>query len=918
MKISDYSKAQGWLKRHASSENSVGEWEKYVALNTTPELDVAIKTINDKYGPGTMFPASEAPIPPMTDQQAIFEWEERNKKAGGGRIGFEDGLKVKGKFPKKEGFVWDRKEKVFRKSIKGKKGKNFEQWLLDQIEADNTEFKTAQDVFEAAGEKSHGSNQKIWNKYKDKFKITSGSRLGGNISLKNEKILEFFNKQEPGSKINVERAVKEINKNLPKDQQISESIITNRLKDTKFNTTFLGSQTLGEYHGELSDAMKHNIIAKFGDDLGITMEDFEKKGKYGVNATEVGLNKYQAIRNAVSDKNTAWNRAYNLGAADGWLLESYRRAGYKPLTEIIGDRERIVGYEAPDGTKWFGGKKWADKYNGKHVKTTHPSYDRVNKLVTVVSETRVAPNDAIIDMLKKGSGVKNIDGITLESLTSYLLDNNADVKNIKKGLSTYHKHHVKGVKIVPDDDIQLVTRVANTEARKAMNEIELLKKNNQPIDYDALDKRLKNYGVSVEVDGKRLGGSGFESKADIEKFVTKKIGAWEKSDFEKFANNMEDYITGKSNKRPTFGSGPVLIWEQLMDEPMMKALTKSAQFKKFANFARGTTKYFGPIDLLIGFVDYENELSKYKKADGTYMEGAEKAARKQALQTMSFGLWRGGDEEKIARIKETFIASGGDGNVFDAAVAINENQNKINNAMDSAKENYLKNKETEKEFGVPGGAQAIKFNLDMPTAVQQMDSDVANIKRLATNHIDLTNQYVDVMGKDITVEQFKEPFSAIKQAGLDTAKKRWQENYKSIYDKPTGTLGTGDIGEFFKTSIFTTTPRQREEEKRLIEDMKAFNPSELYRYNKEFRNLTRDNPEANVELLMGEILSKPSIYGRHQDFEFKSTGGIAGVKKVDPDELKEAQEKMKKLMKQYKNKNLDWDAVKRSYRIWTK
>ena len=300
------------------------------------------------------------------------------------------------------------------------------------------------------------------------------------------------------------------------------------------------------------------------------------------------------------------------------------------------------------------------------------------------------------------------------------------------------------------------------------------------------------------------------------------------------------------------------------------------------------------------------------------MEGAEKAARKQALQTMSFGLWRGGDEEKIARIKDTFIASGGDGNVFDAAVAINENQNKINNAMDSAKENYLKNKETEKEFGVPGGAQAIKFNLDMPTATQQMDSDVASIKRLATNHIDLTNKYVDVMGKDITIEQFEEPFSDIKQAGLDTAKKRWQENYRSIYDKPTGTLGTGDIGEQLTTHLITTKAPERAEEKRLIEDMKAFNPSELYRYNKEFRNLTRDNPEANVELLMGEILSKPSIYGRHQDFEFKSNGGIAGVKKVDPDELKEAQEKMKKLMKQYKNKNLDWDAVKRSYKIWTK
>ena len=83
MKISDYAKAQGWLKRHASSENSVGEWEKYVALNTTPELDIAIKTINDKYGPGTVFPASEAPIPPMTDQQAIMEFNERNPYSDG-------------------------------------------------------------------------------------------------------------------------------------------------------------------------------------------------------------------------------------------------------------------------------------------------------------------------------------------------------------------------------------------------------------------------------------------------------------------------------------------------------------------------------------------------------------------------------------------------------------------------------------------------------------------------------------------------------------------------------------------------------------------------------------------------------------------------------------------------------------------
>ena len=94
MKISDYSKAQGWLKRHASSENSAGEWQKYVALNTTPELDEAIKTIDDKFGPGTVFPASEAPIPEMTDTQRIMEFNERNPRADGGRIGFAPGKLV--------------------------------------------------------------------------------------------------------------------------------------------------------------------------------------------------------------------------------------------------------------------------------------------------------------------------------------------------------------------------------------------------------------------------------------------------------------------------------------------------------------------------------------------------------------------------------------------------------------------------------------------------------------------------------------------------------------------------------------------------------------------------------------------------------------------------------------------------------
>jgi hypothetical protein len=41
---------------------------------------------------------------------------------------------------------------------------------------------------------------------------------------------------------------------------------------------------------------------------------------------------------------------------------------------------------------------------------------------------------------------------------------------------------------------------------------------------------------------------------------------------------------------------------------------------------------------------------------------------------------------------------------------------------------------------------------------------------------------------------------------------------------------------------------------------------------------------------------------------------------IDPvkEDFEKAKIKMKKLLKQYKNKALDMDAVKKSYKIWTK
>jgi len=115
-------------------------------------------------------------------------------------------------------------------------GGNFETWLKDQIGKKKTTFRTKGDIFDKAGAKTHGSNQKILDRYINQFTITSGSRLGGDVATKNKAIKEFFDTQELGSKINVDQSVVKINKNLPKNEQISATGLRNRLNDTKLNT----------------------------------------------------------------------------------------------------------------------------------------------------------------------------------------------------------------------------------------------------------------------------------------------------------------------------------------------------------------------------------------------------------------------------------------------------------------------------------------------------------------------------------------------------------------------------------------------------------------------------------------------------------------------------------------------------------
>ncbi len=99
----DYFKAQGWFKNYAlNSQDSRGVFQQLVKEDeeafrlASAETDRIKDMINEKFGPGTMKPASE--LPPI--QNPFEDFEKRNPAAEGGRMRFSEGLDAKKKSEK--------------------------------------------------------------------------------------------------------------------------------------------------------------------------------------------------------------------------------------------------------------------------------------------------------------------------------------------------------------------------------------------------------------------------------------------------------------------------------------------------------------------------------------------------------------------------------------------------------------------------------------------------------------------------------------------------------------------------------------------------------------------------------------------------------------------------------------------------
>ena len=136
----------------------------------------------------------------------------------------------------------------------------FREFLESQIQKGKLEWESRSQLIRQSGSKANGNTNKILKEYENKFKF------GSITEIKDKAIKNYFKLQPKNSLISVEGAVKIINKELPNNAQISETIIYNRLNNSKFNSNNLKGQTLDNqvsktaaYKVKISDSFKEQL-----------------------------------------------------------------------------------------------------------------------------------------------------------------------------------------------------------------------------------------------------------------------------------------------------------------------------------------------------------------------------------------------------------------------------------------------------------------------------------------------------------------------------------------------------------------------------------------------------------------------------------------------------------------------------------
>ena len=815
MRVDKYTMAQSWMRQDdATPEEAKATWDtletefedkRKAQLMASAETDEIIKTINDKFGPGTLFPASQAPIPPMTDTQAIMEWEERNRKAGGGRIGFQYAGPVKFKNiikPKKfeQGNRWkkmppgtytmrlymglDENGNRIEETFTGTKKQ------LKKIFDKKNKGRIAQEASEKASAASYNKPYKVLQgANKGKYMITYG---GGSMS---PKVTNYFDPKDYGSdKAAFDAANTELTdyKNRP-DKWKNMS----RKKKVSPPDGYVSGKKM------LQAAKKKNIYvsenrqaSNFAD-----VFNFPKTTKDGQMFYDISkLNNEKAV-------DTILEAQVRSGSATNYAKKKF------PIKTVYDHtKKRYLAEKAAGGVKDSG---WAGK-KGSGVQLGHADdfwmgrrITPQNLLYTPTEINKLLGDPGMIDdkihavyekqeygkLTKKGDDLKKFLNETDKTLTRLASQTDGfkqvtlsdggvfggerlkvDVFDEFKGKS--QKETIDFVNKWKDKSIITEEMVKNNPDLKVtpLDEVENIKKAN----FFEINRKAA-YDAALKM-----------SQKDKTKTMEKiKGGDFKNPKLNKFAQNM-------------LSSGPAGALELFKADPAVRRIANSQGYKTFMKAARMPGKFFGIGDAVFGYFDYKNNLSKGQSHN---------VALQNAKQAMSFGLWKVGDEEVQKEIRERFVKEGGNPDIFDQAIALNKKTQQFQNRLNEFAE--------QSEWA---GDKAAKSTFEKMLTKDM--NDILNMRKQFS-----TDYAVSEAGAPIQIKDTSQPFTDVKKAAYEYAKEQSGrpdvlEGAAIQRDPTAGTMGNllQNFLSWDFPNVLRLKPTQKMREEKQLKQLKEQDP----------------------------------------------------------------------------------------------
>jgi hypothetical protein len=926
----DYFKAQGWFKNYArNSQDSRGVFQQLVKEDeevfklASAETDKIKAMINKKYGPGSMKYGSEisqpATRPDVIEIDAINSFVRRNPAAEGGRMEFDDGsqfvkpsidgsrpgyaydtsmfklkdikkYRAEGKTAKEiadiynvglskyEAFIKDNKNKL--PMTKGKKINLTEDMTQRIKNYDKWAKKNDKPLYKDLGTDSIGSDTRkrirdnpnaIWNLKPGKdfvkfplkniseemldlpVRLESKFYPAGNIgtnqygeqtTLRN--IFEVSNRTDSGAALVdefYENPTEELFKKLK--QKRKDNLASERIKNLppKERKRIRERNLISERkwrNSEKGQAYYKKLMAEKGIFSAVTPEE------------KIWRNIYRAARQTRNETprfKIQYPKNVKINSTTGLPEPVLSKKGnkYVPWHQIYKDIS-FLDKETGQIIKFDGVKDWMKNNVKDGVKKYNKAIENY-KLQTNISNIDV-DGQSLGDIYKQDKIKKGA------TATEVRLASPATV-NHKSGLNNFW-------------DLEVTTSTANQELNnKIQSKITAYKNATNDVEKNKIFKQMQKDasnivgGGTLEIDGQIIGKD--PTSKTIATALEKELNLKPKQ--------LVDYIDGKKDF-VGFSSG--FNTDLLMKDPAIQKILNSKAGQAVKNAARGTAgtvgKVFGVADIVLGALDYENNISKGQK---------EGEALRNAVQAMSFNLYKTGDRARIEDVKERFVAKGGDGEIFDQATALNAKDQEINDLIFDSK----KTADTFVQYAKEGRGtltpdlekskadyKVLKDNLNKKIAekIAERDSMIKSYK---------TNLQVSEAGGPIQIggnEFFSQPFKDIKQSTMD---KIAEENRKA-YDmqKRQVNYTSGNIGNFLQNNIFTMNPQEKAELQRQINNM---DERELYKFNLS-RGMDPDNLIRFEDILRYKT-NDPSLMGvnttKYVNYDDrKAEGGIIGLK----------------------------------------